>query len=275
MQYCPETVAAAEAFAKNITYIAVSSLGKARRARSNNGLPGIRPKNIHPHWVTVPLLYALSRIQPALIPRLIRRTAETKRAKPSAKDDGDDLIETSNGRTEASIRHGNRHDDMPVAEGLEVERDEPGASLHVGASRPEARQPRLLHGRPDPSHARPAGRPSRGTQRLPAGFSSARPIGRAQPDRVFAPATDDRRQDGERAVADRPGGVGLLGTPQQVRPPCGLGRESSGRRQARMATEPARLHARCVGRRAIARFPRAELRPREIVRPAWPAPGKR
>ena len=73
MQYCPETVAAAETFAKNITYIAVSSLGEQVELDPTTGLPGIRPKNIHPHWVTVPLLYALSRVQPALIPRLIRR----------------------------------------------------------------------------------------------------------------------------------------------------------------------------------------------------------
>jgi len=72
-QYCPETVAAAEAFAREITYIAVSSLGNHVELDPNTGLPGIRPKNIQPQWVTVPLLYALSRVQPALIPRLIRR----------------------------------------------------------------------------------------------------------------------------------------------------------------------------------------------------------
>jgi hypothetical protein len=86
MQYCPETVAAAESFAKNITYIAVSSLGQQVEVDPTTGLAGIRPKNIHPHWVTVPLLYALSRVQPALIPRLIRRSSEAKRAKPSATD---------------------------------------------------------------------------------------------------------------------------------------------------------------------------------------------
>jgi hypothetical protein len=83
-QYCPETVAAAETFAKNITYIAVSSLGKEIELDPTTGLPGVRPKNIQPQWVTVPLLYALSRVQPALIPRLIRRSAESKRAKGSA-----------------------------------------------------------------------------------------------------------------------------------------------------------------------------------------------
>jgi hypothetical protein len=80
MHYCPETVAAAEAFAKNITYIAVSSLGGQVEVDTTTGLRAIRPKNIQPHWVTVPLLYALSRVQPSLIPRLIRRSAEKKRA---------------------------------------------------------------------------------------------------------------------------------------------------------------------------------------------------
>jgi hypothetical protein len=80
MHYCPETVAAAEAFAKNITYIAVSSLGGQVEVDTTTGLRAIRPKNIQPHWVTVPLLYAMSRVQPSLIPRLIRRSAEKNRA---------------------------------------------------------------------------------------------------------------------------------------------------------------------------------------------------
>jgi hypothetical protein len=79
MKFCPETVAAAEAFAKNITYIAVSSLGKQVEIDPATGLTSIRPGNIQPHWVTVPLLYALARVQPALILRLIRRSAEAKR----------------------------------------------------------------------------------------------------------------------------------------------------------------------------------------------------
>ncbi len=73
MQYCAETVAAAEAFASNITYVAISSLGNSVEIDSATGLPGIRPTNIRPHWVVVPLLFALSHILPALIPRLIRK----------------------------------------------------------------------------------------------------------------------------------------------------------------------------------------------------------
>jgi hypothetical protein len=74
LQYCPETVTAVQSFAKDITYIAVSALGSRVESDPGTGLPGIRPRNIQPQWVTVPLLYAISRVLPALIPRLIRRT---------------------------------------------------------------------------------------------------------------------------------------------------------------------------------------------------------
>jgi hypothetical protein len=87
MQYCAETVAAAETFAKNITYIAVSSLGEQVEVDPSTGLAGIRPQNIRPHWVTVPLLYALSRVQPALIPRLIRRGGGAKIPARAATDE--------------------------------------------------------------------------------------------------------------------------------------------------------------------------------------------
>ncbi len=74
-QYCAETVAAAEAFAANITYVATSSLGNGIEIDAATGLPGIRPANIRPRWVVVPLLLALSHVLPALVPRLIRKRA--------------------------------------------------------------------------------------------------------------------------------------------------------------------------------------------------------
>ena len=51
------------------------------------------------------------------------------------------------------------------------------------------------------------------------------PSAAAQPDRVFAPAVDGRRQIGERAVANRPGRARLLGAAQQVCPPRSAGRD--------------------------------------------------
>lgn len=72
-KHSPEIVTAVEAFARDVTYIAVSSLGPRVEADASSGLLGIRPRDIQPRWVTVPLLYSLSRILPALVPRLIRR----------------------------------------------------------------------------------------------------------------------------------------------------------------------------------------------------------
>jgi hypothetical protein len=74
LHYCPETVAAAEAFARDVTYIAVSSLGPEIRQDPASGLPAIRPADIQPTWVTTPLLYCISRASSRLIPRFVRRT---------------------------------------------------------------------------------------------------------------------------------------------------------------------------------------------------------
>jgi hypothetical protein len=71
--YCPETVAAIEGFASDVTYVAVSALGDRVEINRVTGLPGIRPKDIEPCWVTVPLLYSISKFSPGLIPRLKRK----------------------------------------------------------------------------------------------------------------------------------------------------------------------------------------------------------
>jgi hypothetical protein len=73
--YCPETVAAAESFAGDVTYIAVSALGDRIEVDPVTGIAAIRPMDINPHWVTVPLLYSLSRILPGLIPRVKRKAS--------------------------------------------------------------------------------------------------------------------------------------------------------------------------------------------------------
>lgn len=73
LQYCGETVAAAEGFARDVTYIPVSSLGPNTELDPATGLLGIRPNNVQPHWVAAPLLYSLCRTLPSLIPRLKRK----------------------------------------------------------------------------------------------------------------------------------------------------------------------------------------------------------
>jgi hypothetical protein len=77
LHYCPETVAAAEAFARDVTYIAVSSLGPNIRHDPTSGLPAIRPADIQPTWVTAPLLYCISQAASRLVPRFVKRTKPT------------------------------------------------------------------------------------------------------------------------------------------------------------------------------------------------------
>jgi hypothetical protein len=63
----PEVVSTAEDFAEEVVYIPVSALGHSpEKYPDKNGLL-IRPKDIHPHWVTVPLLYSYARWATGLI----------------------------------------------------------------------------------------------------------------------------------------------------------------------------------------------------------------
>ncbi|MGE3820824.1 MAG: hypothetical protein AB7I30_15530 [Isosphaeraceae bacterium] len=68
-RYCPEVVAAAEDFCPDTTYVAVSALGDKIETHVESGKPGIRPRNIAPSWVTVPMLHALAKVDPRLIRR--------------------------------------------------------------------------------------------------------------------------------------------------------------------------------------------------------------
>jgi hypothetical protein len=72
-RFCPEMVATAESFARDITYVPVSSLGGRVVHDPTSGFACIRPRDIEPRWAAVPLIYAISRVLPALVPRLIRR----------------------------------------------------------------------------------------------------------------------------------------------------------------------------------------------------------
>ena len=60
---CPEFVAAADGLSVAVRYIPVTALGGSPELieRKDHSFYGIRPKNIRPRWVTVPLLYCLCR----------------------------------------------------------------------------------------------------------------------------------------------------------------------------------------------------------------------
>jgi hypothetical protein len=66
--WAPEFVAAAEDFCNTVLYVPVSALGRGPELREDTGLLTIRPKDIHPHWVTVPVLYMLAKWASGMLP---------------------------------------------------------------------------------------------------------------------------------------------------------------------------------------------------------------
>ncbi len=76
LKLAPEIVASAESFSEDVTYIPVSALGCSPKsmsgAVSSDGsgkeMLGVNPSEIKPAWAEVPLLYAIHRTIPGLIP---------------------------------------------------------------------------------------------------------------------------------------------------------------------------------------------------------------
>jgi len=67
MALTPEVVSTAEDFASEVVYIPVSALGHSPEKYPDlNGLL-IKPRDVHPHWVTIPLLYSYARWSHGLI----------------------------------------------------------------------------------------------------------------------------------------------------------------------------------------------------------------
>ena len=75
-KFCPDIVAAAENFAKEVIYMPSSAVGWATKFDQRSGLMSIRPSQTRPFWVTVPFLYALCRWAPGLIPAIRRKDAD-------------------------------------------------------------------------------------------------------------------------------------------------------------------------------------------------------
>lgn len=68
VHFCPEMVAAAEGFAREVVYVPVSAIGWNSVIDEASGLPAIQPAKTKPHWVSVPLIYALSRWSRGIVP---------------------------------------------------------------------------------------------------------------------------------------------------------------------------------------------------------------
>ena len=62
-RHCPEFVATADGLIEHVRYIPVSSLGRSPELVEDGDLRyyGIRPRDITPRWVAVPMLYCLSK----------------------------------------------------------------------------------------------------------------------------------------------------------------------------------------------------------------------
>jgi len=67
LQACPQVVNAADAFATEVIFIPVSAVGGSPTVDSQTRSLVVRPSDIRPCWVTVPILYALSRWTNGLI----------------------------------------------------------------------------------------------------------------------------------------------------------------------------------------------------------------
>lgn len=66
-KYCPEIVSAAESFAEQIVFVPISATGVSPEIDEQTGGLGIRPRDMSPYWVEVPLLYTLARWSRGLI----------------------------------------------------------------------------------------------------------------------------------------------------------------------------------------------------------------
>jgi hypothetical protein len=71
----PEVVSAAEDFAQKVIYVAVSAVGARPEPTQGPGGWAIRPRDVQPRNVAVPLLVGLQMSVPGIVPTLRRKTA--------------------------------------------------------------------------------------------------------------------------------------------------------------------------------------------------------
>ena len=62
--HCPEFIGAARSFCSDVVYLPVSATGCSPElvSQGDTRFYGVRPSNIQPQWVTVPLVYAIRNI---------------------------------------------------------------------------------------------------------------------------------------------------------------------------------------------------------------------
>lgn len=87
LRLSPEVVTAAESFARHVVYVPVSALGHSPESHPETKNLAIRPRDIRPLWVTVPLLYGMCRWMPGLIPNRRRKAPATIKMERGALPD--------------------------------------------------------------------------------------------------------------------------------------------------------------------------------------------
>ncbi len=94
---CPEVVATAESFAGDVLYLPNSALGHSPEIHEETGLLGVRPRDIQPFWISVPMLYFFH--ERGFIPALPRNLwPERKTVSADIKVSGDVVFVTLPGR---------------------------------------------------------------------------------------------------------------------------------------------------------------------------------
>ena len=88
-EHSPEIVVAAEGFARQVVYIPVSALGCGPELDPTTRMLGIRPRDVRPVWVEVPMIYALCRWMKGLIPHLAPKAPPAPGGKTSPEKTGE------------------------------------------------------------------------------------------------------------------------------------------------------------------------------------------
>jgi len=87
LRLCPEVVNTAEDFSTPVVYLPVSALGRSPSRIDAAEELVIRPKDVKPQWVTIPILYALSRWGRGLVPRIRKGKVQLKAASPQSAEE--------------------------------------------------------------------------------------------------------------------------------------------------------------------------------------------
>ncbi|MEM9828590.1 MAG: hypothetical protein AAF958_18525 [Planctomycetota bacterium] len=85
---CPEMVAAAESIAKHVVFLPVSASGVSPELDPASGQLGIRPRDLRPQWVEVPLLYALHLRTRGLVQGHTRRVDHSGQTRQASNETG-------------------------------------------------------------------------------------------------------------------------------------------------------------------------------------------